>query len=212
MISTLLSQSEQEKLIRKLEIFKIQGRDKRGRPILRVIGKLFPGNAIARLVTVDTVKKYLEDEIFPSLDGRPFSVVYVHTGVNRGDNFPGISALKSLYDAVPVTVRDNLEAFYFLHPGIQSRLFLATFGRILFTGGVGGGLYGKVNYVNRLEFLWDRVRRRGIEMPEFVHEFEEEMECRPTMDYGLESDHPGIIHGGPCLDSTVSTYSMRCIA
>ncbi|KAK6115179.1 hypothetical protein DH2020_007448 [Rehmannia glutinosa] len=153
MISTLLSQSEQEKLIRKLEIFKIQGRDKRGRPILRVIGKLFPGNAIARLVTVDTVKKYLEDEIFPSLDGRPFSVVYVHTGV-------------------------------------------------VWEG----------ELCKQVGILVDRVRRRGIEMPEFVHEFEEEMECRPTMDYGLESDHPGIIHGGPCLDSTVSTYSMRCIA
>ncbi|KAI3464753.1 hypothetical protein Pfo_021416 [Paulownia fortunei] len=208
MTSTLLSQSEQEKLVRKLEIFKIQGRDKRGRPILRIIGKLFP----ARLVTVDTLKKYLEDEIFPSLDGRPFSVVYVHTGVNRSENFPGISALKSIYEAIPVKVRENLETFYFLHPGLQSRLFLATFGRILFTGG-GGGLYGKVNYVNRLEFLWDNVRRNGIEMPEFVYDFDEEMEYRPTtMDYGLESDHPGIIHGAPSLESTVSTYSMRCIA
>ncbi|KAL0438345.1 UNVERIFIED_CONTAM: hypothetical protein Slati_2317500 [Sesamum latifolium] len=56
-------------------------------PLLRIIGKLFP----ARLVSVDTLKKYLEDEIFPGLEGRPFSVVYVHTEVNRGENFPGIS-------------------------------------------------------------------------------------------------------------------------
>ncbi|GFP98249.1 protein gdap2 homolog [Phtheirospermum japonicum] len=202
MISTLLSQPEQEKLIRNLEIFKIQGRDKRGRPILRIIGKYFP----ARLVSVDTLKKYLEDEIFPSLEERPFSVVYVNTDVNRCDNFAGISALRSIYDAVPVKVRDNLETFYFLHPGLQSRLFLATFGRVLFSSG-GAGLYGKVKYVTRLEFLWDHIRRKEIEMPEFVYEFDEEMECRPTMDYGLESDHPGIIHGGP-----VSTYSMRCIA
>lgn len=85
-------------------------------------------------MSVDTVKKYLEDEIYPSLNGRPFSVVYVHTAVNKADNFAGISALKSIYDAVPAAVRDNLDTFYFLHPGIQSRLFLATFGRLFFTG------------------------------------------------------------------------------
>ncbi|KAL3641049.1 hypothetical protein CASFOL_016017 [Castilleja foliolosa] len=211
MISTSLTQPEQEKLIRELEIFKIQGRDKRGHPILRIIGKHFP----AKLVSVDTLKKYLEDEIFPSLEERPFSVVYVNTDVNRCDNFAGISALRSIYDAVPVKVRDNLVTFYFLHPGLQSRLFLATFGRVLFSSGGGGaGLYGKVKYVTRLEFLWGHIRRKGIEMPEFVHEYDEELECRPTIDYGLESDHPGIIHGGPesNLDSTVSTYSMRCIA
>ena len=37
------SPSEQEQLIEKLEIFKIRGRDKRGRKILRIIGKYFPG-------------------------------------------------------------------------------------------------------------------------------------------------------------------------
>ncbi|KAL6506651.1 hypothetical protein OROHE_022483 [Orobanche hederae] len=208
MISTFPPQPEQIKFIKKLEIFKIQGRDKHGRPVLRIVGKLFP----ARLVSVDALKKYLQEEIFPSLEGRPFSVVYVNTGVNRADNFVGISALKSIYDAVPVGVRDNLEAFYFLHPGLQSRLFLATFGRFLFTKD-GGRFYGKVRYLNRLEFLWDHIRRRGMEMPEFVYEFDEDMECRPTMDYGLESDHPGIVHGSSSgLDSTVSTYSMRCIA
>ncbi|KAG8385645.1 hypothetical protein BUALT_Bualt03G0066600 [Buddleja alternifolia] len=103
-------------------------------PILRIIGKLFP----ARLVSVETLKKYLEDEIFP---------------------------------------RDNLDTLYFLHPGLQSPLFLATFGRILFTTGGGGssGLFYKVRYVNRLEFLWDNVGRKEIEMPGFVYEFVEEI-------------------------------------
>ncbi|KAL8514871.1 hypothetical protein ACS0TY_013816 [Phlomoides rotata] len=203
--SSLLSQSQQLSLINKLQIFQIQGRDKRGRPILLIIGKLYP----ARLVSVDSLKKYMEEEIYASLEGRPFSVVYVHTAVSRGENFPGISALKSIYEAIPGKVRDNLDSFYFLHPGIQSRLFLATFGRLLFSG----GLYGKVKYVNRLEFLWEHIKRKGIEIPEFVHDFDEELEGRPTtMDYGLESDHPGIVHGAPIFDSTVSTYSMRCIA
>ncbi|KAL3840163.1 hypothetical protein ACJIZ3_024754 [Penstemon smallii] len=198
------SPSEQEKLIQKLEIFKIQGRDKRGHPVFRIIGKLFP----ARLVSAEAVKKYLEEKIFPSLSEKPFSVVYVHTDVNRGENFPGISALKLIYEAIPVKVRENLVAFYFLHPGLQSRLYLATFGRLHFAGS--SGLYGKLRYINRLEFLWDKVRRNEIEIPEFVYDFDEEMECCSTMDYGLESDHPG--NGAPTPDSSVSTYSMRCIA
>ncbi|XP_052203694.1 uncharacterized protein LOC127808971 [Diospyros lotus] len=201
--STGLSQSEQEHLIEKLGIFKIQGRDRRGRKVLRIIGKCFP----AKLVTVDVLKKYLEAKIFPLLDQRPFSVVYVHTGVQRSENFPGILALRSISEFIPIDVRNRLEAVYFLHPGLQSRLFLATFGRFLFTG----GLYGKLKYVSRLEFLWEHVRRNEMEMPEYVYDHDEEMEHRPMMDYGLESDHAR----GYCAleaDYPVSTYSMRGLA
>lgn len=81
------------------------------------------------------MKKYLEEKIFPQLGEKPFSVVYVHTNVQRSENFPGISTLRSIYEAIPVNVKESLEAVYFVHPGLQSRLFLATFGRLLFTGG-----------------------------------------------------------------------------
>lgn len=69
-------------------------------------------------------------------------------------------------------------------------------------------LYWKLKYVSRLEFLWDHVRRNEIEIPEFVYDHDEELEYRPMMDYGLESDHPRILH----VDNPVSMYSMRCIA
>ncbi|KAJ8772581.1 hypothetical protein K2173_027758 [Erythroxylum novogranatense] len=202
--STALSISDQEKLIQKLGIFKIHGRDKRGRRVLRIIGKSYP----ARLVGSEALKEYLEEKIFPELEEKSFSVVYVHTGVQRSENFPGITALRSVYEAIPTNVRSNLEAVYFVHPGLQARLFLATFGRLLFSG----GLYSKVKYLNRLEFLWDHVRRNETEMPEFVYEHDDELEYRPmTTDYGLESDHPR----GYCassVDNPVSMYSMRCIA
>lgn len=89
----------------------------------------------ARMVSVDVLRKYLEQRIFPKLGKKPFSVLYVHTGVQRSENFPGISALRSIYEAIPVNVKENLEAVYFVHPGLQARLFLATFGRLLFSGG-----------------------------------------------------------------------------
>ena len=86
-------------------------------------------------MNVEALRKYLEEKIFPKLERKPFAVVYVHTDVQRSENFPGISALRSVYDAIPVSVRENLEAVYFLHPGLQARLFLATFGRLMFSGG-----------------------------------------------------------------------------
>ncbi|XP_058185176.1 uncharacterized protein LOC131302519 [Rhododendron vialii] len=196
-------QLDGQEVIRKLGVFKIQGRDKRGRSILRVVGKFFPG----RILNVDALKKYLESEIFPKLEKKPFAVLYVHTDVERSENFPGISALRSVYDAIPVNIRENLEAVYFLHPGLQARLFLATFGRLMFSG----GLYGKLRYVSRLDYLWDHVRRTEIDVPDFVYDHDEDLEYRPMMDYGLESDHPRV-YGVPAVDSPAPMYSMRCIS
>ncbi|KAJ9186389.1 hypothetical protein P3X46_001966 [Hevea brasiliensis] len=198
--TTFLSPSDQENLIQKLDVFKIQGRDKRGQKVLLIIGKLFP----ARLVSSEVLNKYLGEKIFPKLEEGPFSIVYVHTDVQRSENFPGISALRSIYEAIPINVKNLLQVVYFVHPGLQARLFLATFGRLLFSG----GLYWKLKYMNRLEFLWDHVRRNEIEIPEFAYDHDEEMENRPMMDYGLESDHPRVIH----TDNPVSMYSMRCLA
>ncbi|KAI4314693.1 hypothetical protein L6164_027579 [Bauhinia variegata] len=191
-----ISEVEQEELLEKLEVFKIKGRDKHGRKILRIIGKFFP----ARLVSVDVLKKFLEERIFPKLGKKPFSVLYLHTGVQRSENFPGIAALRSIYEAIPVNVKGNLQAVYFIHPGLQARLFLATFGRFLFSA----GLYGKLRYVSRLDYLWEHVRRNEVEIPDFVSDHDEDLEYRPMMDYGLESDHARV-YGAP---SPVSTYSM----
>jgi hypothetical protein len=200
-----MSESDQEELIEKLEIFKIKGRDKQGRKLLRVIGKFFP----ARIVSVEVVKKYLEERIYSRLSKKPFAVLYVHTGVQRSENFGGISALRSIYESIPINVRDNLHAVYFVHPGLQARLFLATFGRFLFSG----GLYGKLRYVNRLDYLWEHVSRHKmvVPLPEFVSDHDEDLEYRPMMDYGLESDHRRRMYGAPTVDSSESMYSMRCI-
>ncbi|KAE8654067.1 putative ubiquitin-protein ligase [Hibiscus syriacus] len=203
MTSSTLSESEQDHLLEKLDVFKVQGRDKRGRSVLLIIGKHFP----ARMVSCEVLKKYLEEKIYPKLEEKRFSVVYIHTDVQRSENFPGISVLRSIYDAIPMKVKNNIQAVYFLHPGLQSRLFLATFGRLFFNG----GLYSKLKYVSRLEFLWDHVRRMGIKVPEFVYDHDDELEYRPMMDYGLESDHPRV-YSRPPLKDPVSVYSMRCIA
>lgn len=95
-------------------------------------------------MSVEALNKYLKEKVFPSFAAddddqqqqqKPFSVVYLQTGVRRCENFPGILTLRSIYSAIPANVKDNLQTIYVVHPGIQSRLFLSTFGRLLFTGG-----------------------------------------------------------------------------
>ncbi|XP_039137678.1 protein GDAP2 homolog isoform X2 [Dioscorea cayenensis subsp. rotundata] len=196
---------DDESLLQKLEPFKIQGRDKQGRKILRIIGKFFPGKMMNG--NGNGIKEYLEKRIFPELEGKPFVVVYVHTYVQRSDNFPGVAVLRSVYEALPAAVRDGIHAVYFVHPGLHARLFFATLGRFLFSS----GLYGKVRYVSRLEFLWEHMRRGEIEIPEFVHDHDEELEHRPLMDYGLESDHHRL-YEAPVMDSSASMHSLRCIS
>lgn len=203
-MSSTLSELEQFQLLHKLNVFRIHGRDKLGRKLLTILPKFFP----ARIVSIDVVKKYLEEKIFPKLQKKGlFCVVYIHTGVERGDNFPGISALRSIFDDIPPSIQSNLQTVYFLHPGLQSRIFLATVGRLFFSS----GFYGKVKYVNRVDFLWENIRRNAIDLPEYVYDHDEDLEYRPMMDYGLESDHPRV-YGAPSVDSPVTTYSTRCIS
>ncbi|GMI86324.1 hypothetical protein like AT4G35750 [Hibiscus trionum] len=207
-MASKIPESDQQLLLQNLDIFKIQGKDKRGRKILRISGKSFP----ARFLSVEVLKEYLEEHIFPRLAKKPFSLLYIHTGVQRTDNFPGISALRSIYDAIPIHVKDNLQSVYFLHPGLQSRLFLATFGRLLF----GDGLYGKLRYLNRVDYLWEQVRRKEIEIPEFVYDHDEDLEYRPMTEYGLENDHPHprvyAAHAVAIDSPSASIYSMRCFS
>lgn len=74
----------------------------------------------------------------------------------------------------------------------------------------GGRLYGKLRYVSRLEFLREFMRKGDIEMPEFVHDHDEELERRPLMDYGLESGRHHRVYDSPAMDSAASMYSLRC--
>lgn len=73
-------------------------------------------------------------------------------------------------------------------------------------------MYGKLRYVSRLGYLWEHVRKNEMEMPEFVYDHDEDLEYRPLMDYGLESDHGRAYCASTTLDSSLSTYSMRCIS
>ncbi|ONK55976.1 uncharacterized protein A4U43_C10F2870 [Asparagus officinalis] len=123
---TSLPLSDQELLFEKLEAITIQGSDKRGRRIVRIIGKFFPARVLSAAGGEQALKGYLEKRIFPAIGGRPFTVVYVHTYVNRSDNFPGVSALRSdLRRRCRRLSADGIQAvFSSFHPGAPGSPFL----------------------------------------------------------------------------------------
>ena len=73
-------------------------------------------------------------------------------------------------------------------------------------------LYNKVKYVKRVEFLWEHVRRKEMDLPKFVYDHDEKLEFCPVMESDLENDYLRVFSPSPSLNSGVSTYSMRCFA
>ena len=69
-------------------------------------------------------------------------------------------------------------------------------------------LYWKLKYINRLEFLWDYIRKGQIEIPDFVYDHDDELEDRPLMDYGVETD-PFQVYDMPAIASSDSRYPLR---
>lgn len=83
----------------------------------------------------EALRGYLRKRVLPEVGEREFVVVYMHSLVDRGDNFPGVGAIRSAYESLPAKAKERLRAVYFVHPGLQARLFFATFGRFLFSSG-----------------------------------------------------------------------------
>lgn len=65
----------------------------------------------------------------------PFCIVYMNSAAQSDDNSPGITILRWIYEELPENYKDRLQVVYFIHPGIRSRLVLATLGRFLLSGG-----------------------------------------------------------------------------
>ncbi|KAL3625579.1 hypothetical protein CASFOL_031033 [Castilleja foliolosa] len=97
---------------------------------------------------------------------------------------PGLTILRWIYEELPDDYKDRLQVVYFIHPGLRSRLVFATLGRLLLSG----GLYWKIKYVSRLQYLWQDIKKGEILIPEFVQQHDNILEHRPLTDYGIEPD------------------------
>ncbi|KAJ8760135.1 hypothetical protein K2173_010991 [Erythroxylum novogranatense] len=163
-----------------LHFIRLQGSDKSRNRIVRVVGKYFP----AQVVSGERLKKYIFHKICSELPEGPFCIVYMHSTVQKEENSPGMTILRWIYEELPVEYKDRLQVMYFIHPGLRSRLAFATLGRFFLSG----GLYWKIKYINRLQYLWDYIKKGEIEIPEFVQSHDDVLEHRPLTDYGIEPD------------------------
>jgi hypothetical protein len=229
--------AEAELLLERSRAITLNGRDKRGRALVRIVGKYFPGKlssaslvrspqfrcfcrrksdpvsfvAAARALggrAEAALRGYVRRRVLPEIGEREFVVVYVHSLVDRGDNFPGVAAIRAAYEALPAAAKERLRAVYFVHPGFQARLFFATLGRFLFSS----GLYEKLRYMSRLEYLWEHVSKGEMEVPECARRHDEELERRPLMDYGIEATDRRCMFDAASMDTSASLHSLRCIS
>ncbi|KAF4373606.1 hypothetical protein CsatB_016164 [Cannabis sativa] len=183
-----------------LQFFLIQGLDKSGNRIVRIVGKYFP----APIVSAERLKRYIVHKLCSELGEGPFSIVYMHSTVQKDDNSPGITILRWIYEDLPSDFKDRLQFLYFVHPGIRSRLVFATLGRFFLSG----GLYWKIKYISRLQYLWDDVKKEEIEIPEFVKSHDDVLEHRPLTDYGIEPD-PLHLTEVPAMSCSYGRYEER---
>ncbi|XP_039790872.1 ganglioside-induced differentiation-associated protein 2-like [Panicum virgatum] len=196
-------------LLERSRAITVQGRDRKGRDVVRVVGSYFPARALGGRAE-EALRAYLRERVLPAIGDREFVVVYMHSRVDRGGNFPGVGAIRGAYESLPAAAKDRLRAVYFVHPALQSRLFLATFGRFLFSS----GLYEKLRYMSRLEYMWVHMDKGQLEVPDCVLEHDEELERRPLMDYGIEATESRCVYeyDAASMDTSASLHSLRCVS
>lgn len=86
--------------------------------------------SLATVITGERLKKYVFHKLRDELPEGPFCILYMHTTVRKEDNNPGMSILRWIYEDLPVEYKERLQVIYFLHPGLRSRLAIATLGRL----------------------------------------------------------------------------------
>ncbi|KAL3684271.1 hypothetical protein R1sor_002293 [Riccia sorocarpa] len=174
--------------LEELQVLRLEGVDRQGRRIVRIVGRFLPATAIAR----ERLKVYITNKLLREVKDSAYCIVYFHTRVDRGENSPGMLYMRKIYEDLPLALRQQLYAIYCVHPGLKSRLLLATLGRFFLSE----GFYQKVIYISRVEFLADYMKKGQVQVPEFVKEHDDELEDRPLMDYGLESADPHAFDAG----------------
>lgn len=185
-----------------LQFFRLEnGSDKSGNRIFRIVGKYCPAPVIA----AERLKKFVFHKMNTEMPEGPFCIAYMHSTVQKEDNNPGLTILRWIYEELPSDCKDRLQAVYFIHPGLRSRLVIATLGRLFLTG----GLYWKIKYVSRLEYLWEDIKKGEIEIPEFVQIHDDILEHRPLTDYGIEPD-PFHLSELPSMAYSFGRYDQRC--
>uniref|UniRef100_A0A453PWP8 CRAL-TRIO domain-containing protein n=1 Tax=Aegilops tauschii subsp. strangulata TaxID=200361 RepID=A0A453PWP8_AEGTS len=92
-----------------LQVVRVQGADRSGRPVVRVVGKFFP----APVIDGGRLKRYVFHKLRTELPEGPFCILYVHTTLQSDDNNPGMTILRGIYEELPAEYKERLQIFYF---------------------------------------------------------------------------------------------------
>lgn len=114
----------------------------------------------APAVDVERLKVHMLQKLHHELPPGPYVIVYFHTAVQRNDNYPGLWALRDIYETLPNELKHRLESVYFVHPGLRSRVVLATLGRLFLSEGYVINSIAFVVYIDMVsDLLWCLVER-----------------------------------------------------
>ncbi|EFJ40405.1 hypothetical protein VOLCADRAFT_77960 [Volvox carteri f. nagariensis] len=159
----------------RLEFLQLSVRDKEGRQLVVVMARNYP----AKVLDPERVYRYLITRLDRIVEG-PYSVVWFHTGSTYWQNSPGLSWLWRTYERLPMKYKANLHRVYVVHCDLPMWVGLAALGPLL-----SEALWRKVEWVSRVEFLWDHVPKKQLVIPDFVAEHDALLEDQPLMDYGV---------------------------
>ena len=104
----------------------------------------------APAVDVERLKVYMLQKLHHELQPGLYVIVYFHTAVQRSDNYPGLWALRDIYETLPNQLKHRMQAVYVVHPGLRSRVVLATLGRIFLSEGYDLKFIASVVYIDML--------------------------------------------------------------
>uniref|UniRef100_A0A3P8ZJQ9 Macro domain-containing protein n=1 Tax=Esox lucius TaxID=8010 RepID=A0A3P8ZJQ9_ESOLU len=137
------------------------GVDIYGRTVMVLVGRNVPVN----LIDMEKALLYFI-HVMDHITVKEYVMVYFHT-LTEERNHLDSEFLKKLYEIVDAKFKNNLKAFYFVHPSFRSKVstwFFTTFSV--------SGLKEKVHHIENLRQLFSCILPEQIDIPPFVLDYD----------------------------------------
>uniref|UniRef100_A0A8C9XZS9 Ganglioside induced differentiation associated protein 2 n=1 Tax=Sander lucioperca TaxID=283035 RepID=A0A8C9XZS9_SANLU len=144
------------------------GVDMCGRTVMILVGRNIP----VTLIDIEKALLYFI-HVMDHITVKEYVMVYFHTLTSEHNHLDS-NFLKNLYDIVDTKFKNNLKAFYFVHPTFRSKV--STW---FFTSFSVSGMKDKVRYLDNLQQLFTCIKPEQIDIPPFVLEYSIRGPLRP---------------------------------
>uniref|UniRef100_A0A8C7VUR4 Ganglioside induced differentiation associated protein 2 n=1 Tax=Oncorhynchus mykiss TaxID=8022 RepID=A0A8C7VUR4_ONCMY len=137
------------------------GVDMCGRTVMVLVGRNIP----VTLIAMEKALLYFI-HVMDHITVKEYVMVYFHTLTGEHNHLDS-EFLKKLHEIVDTKFKNNLRAFYFVHPSFRSKVstwFFTTFSV--------SGMKQKVHHVETLQQLFTCILPEQIDIPPFVLEYD----------------------------------------